>query len=470
MGDEISRRHFSAEDFSVFRFRLDEETKLLAEQFASSRFSERGDMAGFELEAWLVDGKGDPLPHNDRFLERLQNPLVTFELASYNVELNGSPTALSGRAFSRLHDELAATWRACREAADDLGCHLVTIGILPTIQASMLNSAHMSKMVRYQALNDRVMALRDGKPLDVRIQGEDELVMQHSDVMLEAAATSFQIHLQCKPDNAVRDFNAALVASAPMVAASANSPALFGRVLWAETRIPLFEQAVNIGPHYPQRVGFGAGFAEESLLELFLENQQDHPILMPNVKDAVASEFTHARFQNGTIWRWNRPLIGFDHDGQVHLRIEHRVVPAGPSLRDCVANAALFFGLVRGFGLEGEGPERQLSFASVRSNFYAAARQGLDATLEWREGKVGAKALLLEELLPLARRGLASYGIPQEEIDEHLGLIEARVASGLNGTEWQRRWLQQHGMRGNDLVMAYLERQEQGDPVHTWPL
>lgn len=470
MGDEISRRHFSAEDFSVFRFRLDEETKLLAEQFASSRFSERGDMAGFELEAWLVDGKGDPLPHNDRFLERLQNPLVTFELASYNVELNGSPTALSGRAFSRLHDELAATWRACREAADDLGCHLVTIGILPTIQASMLNSAHMSKMVRYQALNDRVMALRDGKPLDLRIQGEDELVMQHSDVMLEAAATSFQIHLQCKPDNAVRDFNAALVASAPMVAASANSPALFGRVLWAETRIPLFEQAVNIGPHYPQRVGFGAGFAEESLLELFLENQQDHPILMPNVKDVVASEFTHARFQNGTIWRWNRPLIGFDHDGQVHLRIEHRVVPAGPSLRDCVANAALFFGLVRGFGLEGEGPERQLSFASVRSNFYAAARQGLDAALEWREGKVGAKALLLEELLPLARRGLASYGIPQEEIDEHLGLIEARVASGLNGTEWQRRWLQQHGMRGNDLVMAYLERQEQGDPVHTWPL
>ena len=470
MGDEIAQRHFSAEDFSVFRFRLDEETKLLAEQFASGRFSERGDMAGFELEAWLVDGEGNPLPRNNLFLEQVQNPLVTLELASFNVELNGSPTALAGRTFSRLHDELAATWRACREAADALGCHLVTIGILPTIQASMLNSAHMSKMVRYQALNDRVMALRDGKPLDVRIEGEEKLAMQHSDVMLEAAATSFQVHLQCKPANAVRTFNAAMAVSAPMLAATANSPTLFGRLLWAETRIPLFEQAVDIGRHYPQRVGFGTGFAEASLLELYLENQRDHPILIPNVRAAAPGEFAHARFHNGTIWRWNRPLIGFDHDGQVHLRIEHRVVPAGPTLRDCVANAALFYGLVRGLGLEAEGIEKRLSFAAVRSNFYAAARRGLQASLEWCEGRVNAKALLLTELLPLAHRGLASYDIPEQEISEHLGVIEARVESGLHGAEWQQRWLQRHGMQSNRLVMAYLERQEQGDPVHRWPL
>ena len=129
-----------------------------------------GDIAGFELEAWLVDGNGDPLPENERFLNHLNNPLVVPELANYNVELNGSPTALSGRAFSRLHDELSATWQACQAAADDLGCQLVTIGILPTIKDAMLNSAHMSHMVRYQALNDRVMALRDGKPLEVRIE------------------------------------------------------------------------------------------------------------------------------------------------------------------------------------------------------------------------------------------------------------------------------------------------------------
>lgn len=470
MGDEIPRRHFSAEDFSVFRFRLDEETKLLAERFASTRFSQRGDIAGFELEAWLVDDHGNPLPRNHDFLERLDNPLVVPELASFNVELNGSPTALAGRTFSRLFDELDATWRDCQATAEEMGCQLVTVGILPTIREALLNSDHMSKMVRYQALNDRVMALRDGKPLHLEIEGGTGLSMLHPDVMLEAAATSFQIHLQCKPENAVRDFNAAIVASAPMVAASANSPTLFGRSLWDETRIPLFEQAVDIGAHYPKRVGFGNGYAEQSMLEIFLENQQQHPILLPHVNDSSPNKFSHVRFHNGTIWRWNRPLIGFDHDGQVHLRIEHRVVPAGPTIKDSLANAALFFGLVRGFGLEREGVEKRLSFATARDNFYNAARYGLDARVGWNGSEVGIRKLLLEELLPLSRRGLSSYGIPESEIDEYLGIVEARVDSTQNGAAWQKRWVTRNGMRVNDLVMDYVRMQERGEPVHTWPL
>ena len=470
MGDEIPRRHFNAEDFSVFRFRLDEETKLLAEQFASSRFSERGDIAGFELEAWLVDRQGDPLARNHEFLERLNNPLVVPELASFNVELNGSPTALAGRTFSRLEDELAATWGACQATAREMDCHLVTVGILPTIREALLNSDHMSKMVRYQALNDRVMALRDGKPLHLEIEGGAGLDMLHPDVMLEAAATSFQIHLQCKPENAVRDFNATMVASAPMVAVSANSPTLFGRMLWDETRIPLFEQAVNVGAHYPKRVGFGTGFAERSMLEVFLENQQQHPILLPYVNDSSPNEYSHVRFHNGTIWRWNRPLIGFDHDGQVHLRIEHRVVPAGPTVKDCVANAAFFFGLVRGFGLEDEPAEARMTFETARDNFYNAARYGLGARIGWNGGEVGIRQLLLEKLLPTARRGLAGYAIPDEEIDGYLGVVEARVESTQNGAAWQKRWVTHNGMRPNDLVLDYARMQESGEPVHTWPL
>lgn len=470
MGDEIPRRHFNAEDFSVFRFRLDEETKLLAEQFASSRFSERGDIAGFELEAWLVDREGDPLPRNHEFLERLDNPLVVPELASFNVELNGSPTALAGSTFSRLEDELSATWSACQATAKEMDCHLVTVGILPTIREALLNSDHMSKMVRYQALNDRTMALRDGKPLHLQIEGGEGLDMLHPDVMLEAAATSFQIHLQCKPENAVRDFNASMVASAPMVAVSANSPTLFGRALWDETRIPLFEQAVDVGAHYPKRVGFGNGFADESMLEVFLENQQQHPILLPYVSDSSPNEFSHVRFHNGTIWRWNRPLIGFDHDGQVHLRIEHRVVPAGPTTKDCVANAAFFFGLVRGFGLEGEPPEARMTFETARDNFYNAARYGLGARIGWNGGEVGIRELLLEDMLPMARRGLSHYTIPDSEIDEYLGIIEARVESTQNGAAWQKRWVTHNGMRANELVLDYARMQESGEPVHTWPL
>ena len=308
------------------------------------------------------------------------------------------------------------------------------------------------------------MALRDGKPLHLQIEGGAGLDMLHPDVMLEAAATSFQIHLQCKPENAVRDFNASMVASAPMVAVSANSPTLFGRSLWDETRIPLFEQAVDVGGHYPKRVGFGNGFAEQSMLELFLENQENHPILMPYVNDSSPNEFSHARFHNGTIWRWNRPLIGFDHDGQVHLRIEHRVVPAGPTIRDCVANAALFYGLVRGFGLMNEPVETRMTFETARDNFYNAARYGLGARVGWNGGEIGIRELLLEELLPLARRGLASYGIPEPEIEEYLGIVEARVDSTQNGAAWQKRWIARNGMHANDLVLDYIRLQEQGRP------
>ena len=326
MGDEIERRYFGADDFSEFRRRLDAETALLRQQFQAGEFSDRGDVAGFELEAWLVDERGDPVPENDCYLAALDNPLVVPELAAYNVELNGSPTALIGRVFSRLHDELTATWQACRNAARARSCQVVAIGILPTVDESKLTSDYMSRMVRYQSLNDRIMALRDGKPLVVHIEGETELDTTHHDVMLEAAATSFQIHLQCKPERSVRDFNASIIASAPMVAACANSPFLFGHALWDETRIPLFEQAVDVTDRYLSRVSFGSGYVRESLLEIFEENQREHLILIPALRDDPPSKFSHVRFHNGTVWRWNRPLIGIDNEpGLPHIRIEHRV-------------------------------------------------------------------------------------------------------------------------------------------------
>ncbi len=474
MGDEIDRRYFDAEDFSAFRTRLDQETELLRTLFADGAFSERGDIAGFELEAWLVNSAGDPVPENDTYLEELSNPLVVPELAAFNVELNGSPQALTGRVFSRLHDELSATWRSCRDVAEATGCHLVTIGILPTVQEQMLCSDYMSSMVRYQTLNDRVMALRDGRPLELHIDGETSLDASHPDVMLEAAATSFQIHLQCKPERAVRDFNASIVASAPIVAASANSPYLFGRCLWEETRIPLFEQAVDVGARYPARVSFGSSYAGESLLELFEENQRDHLILIPAVKDDPPNKFSHVRFHNGTLWRWNRPLLGFDFDGQVHLRIEHRVVPAGPTIKDCIANAAFYFGLVRGLGLDEEAIDTRLDFEAARNNFYTAARYGLEARVRWPGSsgieELGMRSLIIERLLPMARRGLESADIPEEDISDYLDVVAARVDSGQNGAAWQRRWVHLNGPDFNALVREYRERQDSGEPVHTWAL
>lgn len=474
MGDEIDHRYFDAEDFSEFRRRLDAETALLSGLFERGDFSRRGDVAGFELEAWLVDADGNPTPRNESYLAELNNPLVVPELAAFNVELNGSPSALTGRVFSRLNDELAATWDACRRTAEATGCHLVTIGILPTVKEQMLSTEFMSGMVRYQSLNDRVMALRDGRPVALNIEGHAQLSATRTDVMLEAAATSFQIHLQCRPERSVDDFNASLVASAPMVAASANSPFLFGRELWEETRIPLFEQAVNIGDMYAQRVGFGSGYARESLFEIFEENRNDHLILIPAVQEQPETRFSHVRFHNGTVWRWNRPLIGFDFDGQVHLRIEHRVAAAGPTIKDCMANAALYFGLVRGFGLEKEHISHRLTFEQTRQNFYSAARHGLNARICWPDesgvSERGIRNLIVDELMPLARRGLESANIPAAEIDEYLGIVASRVDSGQNGAAWQRRWVHLNGQDPNGLVKDYRARQDRGDPVHTWSL
>ena len=470
MGDEIARRHFNAEDFTRFRRHLDQETDLVGSLFAHEGFSHRGDIVGFELEAWLVDKAGQPAARNEAFLDELGNPLVVPELAAFNIELNGSPCAMTGRVFARLHDELAATWEACQQTARSQDLQLAIIGILPTISPALLNSGSMSNMVRYQALNDRILALRNGAPVLVDIEGSDTLRLSHDDVMLEAATTSFQIHLQCQPELAARTYNAALIASAPMVALAANSPFLFGKSLWAETRIPLFEQAVSVGPRMPARVSFGNGYADESLFEVFNENLAEHPILLPSPTGEPAYKLSHIRLHNGTIWRWNRPLLGFDFDGQPHLRIEHRVVPAGPTIPDCIGNAAAYLGLVRAL-MDAETPiESELDFAAARYNFYAAARQGLDAPLRWRRGMRGARELLLEELLPAANAALAKLDIPDDDIDRFLGIVTRRVESNTNGAAWQRRWVEKHGADFGALTNAYVEAQQSGEPVHEWSL
>ena len=469
MGDEIVKRLFVAEDFSHFRHNLAEETMLLSGHFANADFSTRGDIIGFELEACLVEDSGSPASNNQEILDALSNPLVVPELAEHNLELNGSPSSLTGRVFSRLHDELKATWADCRETAKKLGSSLVSIGVLPTIKPDILDSDHMSAMVRFQALNDRLMALRDGIPLDIEIRGVDHLVMQHSDVMLEAAATSFQIHLQCKPERSVRDFNASLAVSGPMVALTANSPYLFGKSLWAESRIPLFEQATDLGARYPRRVSFGDAYVKESLLEIFNSNQHEHAILLPAIHSSPRSRFDHVRFQNGTIWRWNRPLVGFDYDGTPHLRIEHRAIPSGPTLFDCVANTAAFIGFVRGLVDQAVPIEEQIPFEAARRNFYEAARLGLDAELTWVGGeRVGARRLLMDTLLPLGAKALRNLDIPESEVEKFYGALAARVDSRQNGTSWQRQWIAKHGRDFNALTLAYIENQETDVPIHHW--
>jgi hypothetical protein len=477
MGQEIEATQFSEEDFARFASRLQAETRLLEEWFREGVFSARDRMGGYELEAWLVDDASCPAPVNDVFLGKLDNAMVVPELARFNVELNDHPQHLWGSAFSRFEASLGATWRRCAQVAEDIDAHLMMIGILPTVREEELSPENMSDLKRYRALNDQVLRLREGQPLELDISGVEHLKTDNHSVMLEAATTSFQLHLKVHPARATRAFNASIIASAPMVAVSANSPYLFGYDLWSETRIPLFEQSVSVGglagaSHGPlRRVTFGSGYVRESLLELFIENEQHYPALLPVYYQEGLEQMAHVRLHNGTIWRWNRPLIGFDYDGLPHLRIEHRVVPAGPTVTDMIANAAFYFGLVQALMTQEIPPEQCLPFAVARDNFYTAAHHGLDVHVTWLdEHRSTVRTLVLEELLPLASAGLMQLEIDVDDINRYLQIIEMRVVSGQTGSAWQRGWTARHGRDFAGLTAAYRGQQETGRPVHEWTL
>ena len=474
MGREITQVRFDPVDYTSFRERVEAETQLFEAWWRGGQFDRSAYMGGFELEAWLVDRECRPFPENESYLRHLASPLVVPELSRFNVELNCTPQRLAGRALRTLEDELVATWQRCQKAAQALGGALAMIGILPTVRKRDLSLRNISPLNRYYALNEQVLRRRGGRPIKLEIAGREPLALTHEDVMLEAAATSFQVHLQVPADELTRCFNASLVLAAPLVALSANSPYLFEHDLWDETRIPLFEQAVDTGDAVEpgeHRVTFGAGYLEAGPREYFIENLERYPVLLPAHFDSPAEEFCHLSLHNGTIWRWSRLLMGFSGAGVPHVRIEHRAMPAGPTIIDMMANAAVYFGAVRALSSRRVAPETELSFDAARTNFYTAARDGLNARLSWLDGrKIGAAELLDSEILPLAREGLLQYRIDPDDIGRYIGLAAARMRRGQNGAAWQRTFTAGRGRDFSKLTAAYLQHQESGRPVHEWPI
>lgn len=470
MGQEIDRTRFAPADFAAFGERLAGETRLLARQWADGAFKVDVDAyrCGCELEAWLLDHNCFPLPRNAQYLARLGDPLVVPELSTFNVELNATPVHATGYGLSEMEHELAATWARCAGVAHGMDAQLAMIGTLPTIRQKDLTLAHISPLNRYRALNDQVVSARGGRPIQVDIRGREHLELRHRDVMLEAATTSFQVHLQCPADEVVRAYNASIILSAPLVGLAANAPYAFGHDLWAETRIPLFEQAVDLGESAMPRVTFGDAYLRESPLECFEQNLARYPVLLPIQSDEPDTRYRHLRLHNGTIWRWNRLLIGFDGDTP-HLRIEQRVMPAGPSILDMLANTAVYLGAAHVLARLQRAPERDLSFEDARNNFYLAALDGLDARIVWLDGRrVELAQLLLEEVLPMADVGLQQLGIDAADRERYLDVAIARVRTRQNGAAWQRAWCARHGRDWLRLSAAYLEHQRSGAPVHQW--
>lgn len=477
MGQEITTSHFTRGDFDCFSQHLKNETAELARWFNQGVFSSHAPVAGYEMEAWLIDKLARPAPCNSEFLKTANNPLYTAELAQFNIELNADPAEIRGKFLSEFEKDFQQHWLYCKTIAESIGCRVLGTGILQTLHNDDLSLQNISPQIRYEALNEQVLAQRKGKALQLNINGHQSLKSSHHNVMLEAAATSLQIHLQAPQKLAHHYYNASLLISAPMVAISANSPYMFGKDLWSESRIPVFEQSVDVGGYNGasqgpvHRVSFGTGYARESLMECFNENLQHFPVLLPMVFSEQVNKMRHLSLHNGTIWRWNRPLIGYDNDGTPHLRIEHRVIPGGPGVVDNIANMAFYFGLVHYYATYETPVTELLDFSQVRDNFYTSAQHGLENKLAWPGcDRCEMRHLILNQLLDNAESGLKSLSLDAADIDYYLGIIQSRAEHRQTGSHWQRKFVARHGDDMQRLVETYYQNQQSGEPVHCWDL
>ncbi len=445
---------------------------------------------GAEQEMFLVDSQLRPAPVALEVLSRLKHPQFTTEIGKFNLEANITPALFGGCCLSRLEEELNTLTGLARATARESGADILLAGILPTAHQHDLSLDNLTPNARYQELNRFMMKLRGG-PYNILIKGIDELQIRHDNVMPEACCTSFQVHFQVDPSNFASVYNMAQMVTAPALAAAANSPLLLGQRLWHETRIALFQHSVDersqshMVRNHPARVSFGDRWVDNSAIEIFREEIARFRVIMAadvseNSLDVLmrggVPSLAALRLHNGTVWRWNRPCYGVI-DGRAHLRIEARAFPAGPSIADEVANAAFFFGLLSGMTGEYSDIRKLSTFEDAKDNFFMAARHGLKAQFTWiGNRRVPATALILDQLLPLARAGLKQSGIDTGDIDRYLGIIEERVRRDRSGSQWAFESLAAMGNSGSReghhrcLTAAMLENQQRGGPIHTWAL
>lgn len=444
---------------------------------------------GAEQEMVLVDAGFRPAPVGVEVLERLEGrgPFTT-ELARFNLEANLEPVTLGGDCFSRVQRRIEELLAMVREAAREEGADVVLAGILPTLVKSDLTLDNITPRPRYFALNEAMTRMRGGA-YRLHIEGTDEVLVEHDSVMLEACNTSCQVHLQVSAEEFAELYNVAQAVTAPVLAAAVNSPLLFGKRLWEETRIALFQQSLDTRAatldlrELSPRVRFGDRWAEGGVADLFQEDVARFRVLLASEVEEDPIEtldrggvprLQALQLHNSTVYRWNRPCYGVG-GGRPHLRIECRALPAGPTVVDEVANAAFWTGLVVGVRARYGDVTERLDFDEAKANFLAAARNGLKAGLHWMDGRtVAAPELILDELLPVARSGLAACDVDAGDIDRYLGVVQARVESGTTGAQWALRSLAHmkgQGTRGERLAAltaGTLRRQREGSPCHTW--
>jgi hypothetical protein len=489
MGRDVEQTVFTRADRQRFREKVRQCLDVFAQMLTESMFEMDRPMAGLEIELNLVDDAGDPSMRNAAILEAIADEAFQTELGQFNIEINLAPRPLSRAGLSAFEENVRTSLNEAQEKASLAGSHIVMIGILPTLARRHMTIDTISANPRYQLLNEQIFAAR-GEDLDIAITGAERLATHADTIVPEAACTSVQYHLQVEPETFASYWNASQAIAGVQVAVGANSPYFYGKNLWAETRIALFEQATDTRPDELKeqgvrpRVWFGENWIT-SIFDLFEENSRYFPALLPLTEDedpaqVLASgdipQLAELRLHNGTIYRWNRPIYDVAK-GRPHLRVENRVLPAGPTVVDVLANGAFYFGLVRALADEDRPVWTQMSFQAAADNFHAGARAGIDAQLFWPGvGEVPVTELVLRRLLPLAHMGLERWGVAAEDRDRLLGVIEQRCITRRNGATWQVetvRTLEQasgvdRAQALREMVRRYASHMHSNEPVHTW--
>ncbi len=493
MGQEVSRNEWSNEQRRRYREKVAQNLDVFEQMLATSSFDSDQLMTGMEMELYLVDDTLQPSYNNAAVLAAIDDSAFQTELAQFNIECNVDPRVLERDAMRVLESDVRRALDNARSRAQSAGSDIVAIGILPTVTPEHFESTEwMSANRRYLALNDAMMRAR-GEDMLIDIHGTtgERLALYSNSIAPESACTSVQLHLQVAPSDFAAYWNAAQALAGPQLAIAANSPFFCGKALWHETRIPLFSQAADVRPMelanqgVKPRVGFGDHWIT-SIFDLFEDNVRYFPALLPELtdEDPVAvlesgqpPELGELRLHNGTIYRWNRPVYD-THGGRPHLRVENRILPAGPTICDVVANMAFYYGALHKFATEDRPVWSQMSFQAAETNFRHGARDGMQARLYWPGfNAVNPDELVLRHLLPAANDGLTALGVAGDVIDHYLGIVEARCLNRQNGATWQLEAVRRLEASGLDrataltrMLAAYIERMHTNDPVHTWSM
>lgn len=481
----LDARAVSGEALRRFEVRLLQELRQLDGMIRQGEIEEDVYRVGVEQEMFLIGDGQRPAPKAMEVLAELDDPMFTTEIALFNLEANLPPMRLGSGLLRETERRLEAAMTLAADAAGRVGVDVCLTGILPTLRLSDMGLDNMTPLSRYRVLEEGLARLRNHRPYTVRLSGADDIRVTHDNVMLEACNASFQIHLQVGAAEFSRLYNLAQLLSAPILASAVNSPLLFGRRLWRETRIGLFEQSLDTraaGPHVRRRQprgSFGSGWVSGGVIEILQDNITHHPVLLDAGDPGEEGDppaLSALTLHNGTVWRWNRPCYGITN-GKPHLRIESRYLPSGPSIPDEVANMALWLGLMSALAAEGVEPSEAMPFEDAAENFRAASQFGSRAELTWLDGEPRrARDLLLDELIPKAREGLARKGVGREEADHYLDIIEERVKRGRSGATWMLEGLERLRTQASEserlsaITGAARRLQGEGRPVHRWDL